>query len=56
MMFVAYRPEASAILSATQGNIKATPATDLDISRNLNHSNNNNTTSRVFGSAEALTQ
>lgn len=56
MMFVAYRPEASAILSATQGNIKATPATDLDISRNLNHSNNNNTTGRVFGSAEVLTQ
>ena len=55
MLFVAYRPEASAILSSTQGNIKATPATDVDISRNLNHSNNTNI-GKVYGSAEALTQ
>lgn len=37
-LFVAYRPEASAMLSSTQGHLIGKPPTETDLYRNLNHS------------------
>ena len=51
MLFIAYRPNASATISAMKEHVKGTAPTEQDIYRNLNYSNN---VGNINGSAQSL--
>jgi hypothetical protein len=53
-VLIAYRPEATAILSASQGNLMGTAPTETDVYRNLNYSAQNYSPGSINASAAVL--
>ncbi len=54
-LFIAYRPESSAIISSMMGHIGGTQATELDISRNLRAGSGSANPAGIQASAQVLT-
>ncbi|MGV8961986.1 MAG: hypothetical protein ACOH2V_01215 [Candidatus Saccharimonadaceae bacterium] len=50
-LFIAYRPEATAVISSTFGHLKGTAPTETDVQRNLRYSNN---TGPISGNSDVL--
>lgn len=55
-MFVAFRPEASAIITSMNGHLSGRGPTETDLYRNLNYSNAANNPSGISASASYLKQ
>ena len=53
-VLIAYRPEATAIISSMQGNLVGTAPTETDVYRNLNYSSRNYSPGSINASAGVL--